>query len=311
MTGGLLVIDLGKSAGKSAGKRIAQAALDVAGWNAANPGHPKGHDGRWSDGAGSVLRGEEALKSVPAKMTRPPGGRGGNYAGAALDAPKGHGDVLALAEYEGLEYGAINSLLRGDYARPYETLKWHTPDEDAAARARHDKFVTEHKAENEPRVAEIDKTMGVSPLPQAIEVQRVVRHGRQIWGDEIWYGDTNTKGVEDFDEQDRLYARWTAGERPDLTGLSWPEQAYVSTTASDTFAAHHARHWHGDPGEGEPVIMTIRVPAGTGGIQLSEWGEVGEILLQRGLVMQVAKDHGVGSDGFRRLDIEVVRPNEN
>lgn len=263
----------------------------------------------WTDGrpsGGGFLRGEDALNSVPAKMTRPPKGRSGNYEGARLEAPEGHGDVLPLAEYEGLEYTAINGLLRGDYDRPYERKKWHTPEQEAADRAFIENYRARNKAENTPRVEEIDKTMAVSQLREPIEVQRVVRHGRAIWGEDIWYGDLSLKGVDDFDKQDELYARWEAGERPDLTGMRWKELAYVSTTASDSFSEHHARNWHGDKGEGEPIIMDIEVPAGVGAIQLSEWGEVGEILLQRGLEMEVAADLGVDAKGFRRLKIRVV-----
>lgn len=287
--------------------------------------HPRRTDGKFGSGASPtpgtaarrlgiarpVLTGEAALNSVPAKMTRPPRGRSGDYSGAKLEAPKGHGDVLALAEYEGLEYTGINGLLRGDYDRPFEPEKWRTPEENEKQRVFIENYRAERKAENLPRVAEIDKTMAVSPLPQDIETERVVRHGRQIWGDAIWYGDTDFTATDDFDEQDRRYNRWLAGERPDLTGLRWSELAYVSTSASDTFGAHHARHWHSDQGEGEPILMKVTAPAGVGAIQLSEWGEVGEILLQRGLQMEITKDHGVDDKGFRRLDVRVISPDED
>lgn len=296
---------------KSAAKRVARAALDVDAWNRTPDGikHPKDERGRWADTP--ALTGKDALDSVPARLKRAPGGRHGNYEGEELFAPEGHGDVRPLSYYEGLEYQRINGFLRGDLDKPVEIPKWFElekgPEAVAKRIAEHDEWAEDEKRMVRPMVREIDKTMDVSPLPHDIEVERIIRFGKHVWGEDIWYGDMNTRGIEDFDEQDRRWARWEAGERPDLTGLEWEELAYVSTTSSDTFAEHHGRHWTGGyaRADGEPVIMRIRVMAGTKAIQLSEHGEVGEILLQHGMRARIDKDHGVDSKGFRRVDVRM------
>ena len=52
--------------------------------------------------------------------------------------------------------------------------------------------------------------------------------------------------------------------------------------------------------------MAMKVRKGTGGIQLDQFEGSAEIMLQRGLTMEVTADHGVGPDGFRQLDVEVT-----
>jgi hypothetical protein len=125
------------------------------------------------------------------------------------------------------------------------------------------------------RVARIDEAMGASRLATDVHV---------------WRGITNA---------DRLFGNRLDG---DMTGLTWRELAYTSTTADRDVAA-----WFTYPGAGErPVLMRIRVPEGTGAVRISELGDQAEILLSRGLTMRVVADRGESPQGHRLLEVEVV-----
>lgn len=239
------------------------------------------------------LRGQAALDAAPSRLIPDPDWASGGIDRAHFEGPPGSGSPRALAEYQGLEYQQTNSELRG-------RLHWERGDPADVAR---------EKAEIAQRVAEIDKTMAVSTLAADVEVFRVVKEGRQVFGD-VWYGDVIDWNTDDLDAQDRQIERWEAGQRPDLTGLEWRELAYVSTSVSEDVVKAFGGRWPdvNSPLDGEPIIMAIRVPAGTSGIQISDLqdGQEGEILLQRGLALRVVADNGVDASGFRRLDLMVV-----
>ncbi|HZN76016.1 MAG TPA: ADP-ribosyltransferase [Micromonosporaceae bacterium] len=281
----------------------------VTGWNAAHPLHPKDSEGKWADtpGAGgsglasklaNALSGQDALDAAPAKLKRAPRGHAGHYEGAELTAPDGAGSALALAQYQGLEYQAVNTFLRGGY---------NTQSGPGDLGPEGDDF-RKHLQESADIAAEIDKTMSVSPLASDVGVQRVIRHGAQVFGRDVWYGGIIDFNEKDFDVQDQQWERWDGGERPDLTGLQWVDHGFQSTSARLGAAQVFGRRWPelNNKSDGEPVVLNILVPKGTNGIQLSELEHEAEILLDRGLVMEVAADHGVGEDGFRRLDVRVV-----
>jgi len=274
------------------------------------PGGP--HGGEWSHAGADikkalrdVLTGQDALDAAPATYRSGPDAHSGHYEGAVFDAPLGAGNEQALAEYEGVEYQKTNQYLRGGFrdVKPFEG--------DAP----------EFLAGTPERIAEIDKTMAVSRLTHDVEVSRAVKSGRDTFGP-AWHEGVINAATTDFDEQDREYERWLAGERPDLTGLTWREDAYVSTSADPVHTEEFGKNWaqlaKEMPGsEGEPIIMTIRVPAGTGAIQLGDIGWTtlpngrriigsAELMLQRGLIMRVVADHGVDDKGFRRLDVEAT-----
>jgi len=98
----------------------------------------------------------------------------------------------------------------------------------------------------------------------------------------------------------------------DVTGWTWTDRAYGSSTA-DTAVAERFGHPRG-PGRGG-IVMRLLVPRGTGAIRLSDLGDAStrevaaeaEIMLERGLRYRVVADHGV-VDGYRRVDVEVTRP---
>jgi len=265
-------------------------------------GH-RGGGGRVAD----LLTRQAALDATPATLTRPSrdASNRGDYSSAKLDGPDGMGSAETLAAYEGVEYFGINEYLRHG---PIPIDPRH--DRDSIAR------IAERNAETAAWVADIDQTMAVSRLTADVQVDRVIQRGAAVFGSDAWYGDVVDLSNDDFDEVDRQWQVWESGVRPDLTGLRWREDAYSSTTADPSVAPEFGRRWpeSNSPSDGEPVILTIRVPAGTGAVQLSEMSTAvrdrgaAEILLERGLTMEVVADNGVDEAGFRRLDIQVVKP---
>lgn len=85
-----------------------------------------------------------------------------------------------------------------------------------------------------------------------------------------------------------------------LEGLEWREDAYQSTSADRTIADDFARE---AKDQTHAVVMRVRVPAGTGAVQLSGDEYESEALLERGLAMRVVRD---SAGPPRVLDVEVV-----
>jgi F like protein/ADP-ribosyltransferase exoenzyme len=255
--------------------------------------HPRGYHGRFGHGVGGgdVLRGLEALASVPAKLTPDPKGHHGHYDDATLTGPAGMGSARALSEYEGVEFGNINSLLRYDGAPVKPRVPGGTTRESV------DEYNRGQQRKYGATIADIDQTMAVSPLPHDVVVHRVIRNGYSVFGQDVWFGD-----VSDDD--------WDNGVRPDLTGAAWDEYGYVSTSVNPDVPGAYLnpkKRGEADLTRGR-VEMRIHVPAGTHGVQLSPATDhtEGEILLERGLRLQVVADHGEDQDGVRLLDLEVV-----
>jgi SPP1 gp7 family putative phage head morphogenesis protein len=83
----------------------------------------------------------------------------------------------------------------------------------------------------------------------------------------------------------------------DLTGAEWTDLGYLSTTVTEA----NAQKYGG-------TILRIVAPRGTKALKLSDLGgrKEGELMLERGLRLRVAKDYG-STDGVRRLDVKVVQ----
>ena len=101
----------------------------------------------------------------------------------------------------------------------------------------------------------------------------------------------------------------------DVTGLSWREDGYVSTTADPRMADWFgtAGNWSSEsmePGgenHGRAVVMTLAAPEGTGAVRLSEMGRgQAELLLERGLTLRVVQDEGLDEAGIRHIDVLVT-----
>jgi hypothetical protein len=277
--------------------------------------HPRGFGGKFGHSSG--LTGVEALESVPARLT--PGKRAhhGHYEGEKLHAPAGAGKVRALSQYEGVEYQRVNEFLRGTYrSQPGPGV---VPEDDGSEHSLHKLLTGVYGGEPGDLsvvdiAEEIDKTMAVSRLPEDIVVERTVRHGAQVFGRDVWYGDVVDWNTPDFDELDRqIEEHWDKGERPDLTGLVFRDLGYSSTTVDPEITRAYAERFArvNSPQDGEPIVFRILAPKGTGAVALSpkEKGSEAEILLERGLTFEVVHDHGVDADGVRRIDLRVV-PNE-
>lgn len=92
-------------------------------------------------------------------------------------------------------------------------------------------------------------------------------------------------------------SHWSDG---DLTGLSWHEHGFSSTSPDEANARSYARS-HGG------VVLNVHVPKGVGAVTAT--ADVGdearhEVVLQRNLRYRVIRDHGV-INGTRVLDVEV------
>jgi hypothetical protein len=84
----------------------------------------------------------------------------------------------------------------------------------------------------------------------------------------------------------------------DASGYEWTDAGYASTAVDDSVARHSFA------GRGR-VLLHIHAPEGTPALAIEGLGE-SEILLGRGLRYRVTADHGIGPDGSRELDVEIV-----
>jgi hypothetical protein len=91
-----------------------------------------------------------------------------------------------------------------------------------------------------------------------------------------------------------------------LVGAEWQDDSYQSTTADPDVAE---RFMVGEQGRRGAAIIKMRVPKGTGAVQLSDGRYEAEMLLQRGLRMRVVSDTGPwrrGQKAPRTIEVEVV-----
>lgn len=134
--------------------------------------------------------------------------------------------------------------------------------------------------EIQQRIEHLDAAMAASPLTSDIVTYRGIMNASHMFGDRL---------------------------DGDLTGMEWDEQAYASTSTDPAMADEFAT---GSSDTSRSVVMRVLVPAGTGGMTLSDSNQeaVGyypesEVLLQRGLRMRVVADNGGVP---RQIDVEVV-----
>lgn len=147
-------------------------------------------------------------------------------------------------------------------------------------------------AAEERDINRIDSAMVESALTADIQVWRGLFGARSLFGDRIDH---------------------------DLTGFSWHELGYSSTTTDEkvvrTFVTGllptNPDYDQAKPVEGA-VKLKISVPKGVQGLQVSSDtqgsqtnGALSEIVLQHDLQWKVVKDNGVDGEGVRHLEIEV------
>lgn len=130
-------------------------------------------------------------------------------------------------------------------------------------------------AQTHEEVRHIDEAMDSSRLSSDVVIHRGLRDADALFGDRLG---------------------------GDLTGATWTEASYVSTSPRASFATNWAREGSGvqDPSR-RPIAMRILAPKGTPAIAASD----AELLLGRGLTLRVAADHGM-IDGVRHVDLEVA-----
>lgn len=122
-------------------------------------------------------------------------------------------------------------------------------------------------------VGNLDDVMAASRLRTNTQVWRGIGHPQKLFGDVL---------------------------SRDMTGVTWRELAYTSTSAEERLARDFALQNVGNA----PVLMRILTPAGTGAATLGR--DQAEILLQRGLTFRVIADRGISPQGYRLLDVEVT-----
>ena len=133
--------------------------------------------------------------------------------------------------------------------------------------------------EGGPDVRNINSAMDESVLPESIEVWRGMNRAESLFGDRLAH---------------------------DLTGFSWQEKAYSSTSTEERVAKQFVVQGANNP-TGD-VLIRVSVPAGTKAVQISDefGGNQAEILLQSNTKWTIIKDNGIDDRGFRRLDVEAV-----
>lgn len=133
-------------------------------------------------------------------------------------------------------------------------------------------------------IGRIDSAMDGSLLPRDIQVWRGMFHSTTVFGDR-------------YDH--------------DLTGFSWEDKAYGSTTADERIIDDfHVSDTESPRFKGQNVKMKVTVSAGTKALASSTFqkGAEGkqsqaEITLQRGVKWKVVKDNGYDENGIRQLEV--------
>jgi len=269
-----LLVDLGKAKRKALGRGL-DSLLDVSGWNAANPLHPKDETGRWSERL--PLTGKEALRAAPAFLDDDGlGSLNPEHKQGHIAWSEGHDPgwseqdsarrVSAMEEYRGADFRNINRKLRGVH---FEGTGGSKSDYLLGVEGYHKRL--------DALIEDLDALTRHSRLTDDVVVLRGTETGRGVFGDAL---------------------------NGDLTGFEWDEGAFVSTSADPAIVEYFTI---------AGLTLEIHVPRGTGAIVLSkdeydrgwrqESGE-SEMLLERGLRFKVVSDTGPGNP--RRLNVEVV-----
>jgi hypothetical protein len=139
-------------------------------------------------------------------------------------------------------------------------------------------------------VSAIDSAMNESELPQPIRVVRGMYASRQLFGDNL---------------------------DNDLTGFSWKEEGYGSTTTSNDVAHTYLALDQDDPFyKGQSVKVILDVPAGVKAVEISTStegsaanGPQAELCLERGLQWEIVEDLGMQPEGYRLLRGRVFHGN--
>lgn len=124
-------------------------------------------------------------------------------------------------------------------------------------------------------VESIDSAMNESLLPNSVQSWRGMSRADQLFGDRLSH---------------------------DVTGFSWEEKAFSSTSTEEKIAKQFMNVGANPGGE---VLMRVVIPAHSKALKISEShnGNQAEILLQRNTRWKVVQDHGINDRGIRRLDV--------
>ena len=244
-----------------------------------DPNQPRDRRGRWT-----TRRGPDA-PSVPDKPSAPASPAGKPRRGGDGPAPKAKDTAPAKARTPAETLAAAPKQVDGTGSR-----KISRAGEAALERYRGKDFSTINQSlrgtgdGKKPAwvdgvVEKIDAVHADSKLAEDVTVHRGIGNIEAVFG---------------------------AAAKKKLTGAEWRDDAFQSTTADPDIAD---RFTFGDAGPQGKAVMKIRVPKGTGAIQLSDGRYEAEMLLQRGLRMRVVSDTGPwrrGQKKPRMIEVEVV-----
>ena len=263
---------------KRAGRKVqmaAQAAIDalLAGYD---PNQPRDRKGRWSDRAPDA----PSAPAAPDKPSAPSAGRARKGAPAAKPRP-------APKPVEAKTPAATLAAAPKDVEADSGPRKVGKAGTAAIERYRGKAFQEingdlrsgKMSAKTRATVDEIDKVHAESKLDEDVVRHRGIGNGEKVFG---------------------------PAAKKKLTGAEWTEDAFQSTSADPAVAE---RFTINEDGKRAAAVIKMRVPKGTGAIQLSDERYEAEMLLERGLKLRVISDTGPwrrGQKGYRTIEVEVV-----
>lgn len=256
----------------------AQAAIDavLAGYDAVlagyDPKQPRDRKGRWSDREGNAPS-APSKPSAPSAPAKP----------SADDKPKAAAPKAAKAMTPAATLAAAPKDVEAD-SGPRKVSKAGTAAIEryrgkAFSEINGDLRSGKMSAKTRATVEEIDKVHAESKLADDVVLHRGIGNVEAVFG---------------------------PAAKKKLTGAEWTEQAFQSTSADPAVAE---RFTISEDGKRAAAVIKMRVPKGTGAIQLSDERYEAEVLLERGLKLRVISDTGPwrrGQKGYRTIEVEVV-----
>jgi len=185
-----------------------------------------------------------------------------------------HDEILDLSGYAGSGYTTINSYLRVQMGDPHAPVDGESPLLENIYGSGDFKDAPSVIQKNADKVREIDSALAKSALKTDVQLWRGMHYPHLLFGKD-----------------------W---QKKDLTGASWTEHGYSSTSADPSTAQSF----------GSGVVMRLLGKKGMPAVQLHDWGSEAEYMLSRGLQYKVIAHHPPGKPGSHlTLDGQAINTN--